>query len=150
MNFLIRPDAEALLSQDDYRRLWAFLGNTHEGPQTPDWLTETVKAQYRKVWDAGLTGGCNLYRASPLRPPREGDPAAAAVELPRSLLTVSRPTLVIWALNDVALLPALIEGLDTYVEQFTLRTVADASHWIVHEKPELIVQLIQSFMTQKQ
>lgn len=27
------------------------------------WLTEAVKQQYREVWDASLTGGCNGYRA---------------------------------------------------------------------------------------
>ena len=28
-----------------------------------------VRDQYRAVWNAGLRGGCNYYRASPLRPP---------------------------------------------------------------------------------
>ena len=32
-------------------------------------LTESVRDQYRAIWNAGLTGGCNYYRASPLRPP---------------------------------------------------------------------------------
>lgn len=148
MNFLIRPDAEKLLAQDDYRRLWAFFDHTKDGSQPPGWLTEDVRAQYRAVWDAGLTGGCNLYRASPLRPPRPGDPAAAAVELPHAMLTVSLPTLVIWALDDIALPPVLIEGLDAYVEHLTVQTVPGASHWIVHEQPQLIAQRIASFLHQ--
>lgn len=68
MNFLIRPDAETLLARDDFRRLWQFLTNGAE--HQPAWLTASVKDQYREVWRAGLSGGCNLYRASPLRPPR--------------------------------------------------------------------------------
>jgi pimeloyl-ACP methyl ester carboxylesterase len=146
MNFLIRPDAEKLLVQDDYRRLWEFLTRSKKGVQTPDWLTERVRAQYREVWDAGLTGGCNLYRASPLRPPRPQDPAAAAIELPHNMLTVALPTLVIWALDDIALPPVLIEGLGDYVEHLTIQTVADATHWIVHEKPQLIAQFISVFL----
>ncbi|WP_296448222.1 alpha/beta fold hydrolase [Rhodoferax sp. UBA5149] len=146
MNFLIRPDAEKLLAQDDYRRLWEFLTNTKDGAHPASWLTDEVKAQYRKVWDAGLTGGCNLYRASPLRPPRPEDPAAAAVDLPHDMLTVKLPTLVIWALDDIALPPVLIEGLDKYVEHLTLHTVPDATHWIVHEKPQLVAQYIASFL----
>jgi epoxide hydrolase 4 len=146
MNFLIRPDAEKLLAQDDYRRLWEFLTQTKNGTQSPNWLTAAVKAQYRAVWAAGLTGGCNLYRASPLRPPRPEDPAAAAVDLPRAMLSVSLPTLVIWALDDIALPPVLIDGLDDYVERLTVQTVADATHWIVHEKPRLVAQLIASFL----
>lgn len=149
MNFLIRPDAEILLTQDDYRRLWEFLGNTKTGASTPTWLTNEVKDQYRAAWSGGLTGGCNLYRASPLRPPREGDPAAAAIELPLAMLTVSLPTLVIWALDDIALPPALIDGLDAYVDQLTLKTVPGASHWVVHEQPALIAELIQAYLLQK-
>ena len=147
MNFLIRPDAEKLLAQDDYRRLWEFLTKSKSGTASPAWLTDEVRAQYRHVWDAGLTGGCNLYRASPLRPPSAGDPAAAEVDLPREMLTVSLPTLVIWALDDVALPPVLIDGLDDYIERLTIETVAGASHWIVHEQPQLIASFLQQFLT---
>jgi pimeloyl-ACP methyl ester carboxylesterase len=66
MNFLVRPDAEQLLREDGYRRLFGFF--THWGAAS--WLTEDVKARYRAVWDRSLTGGLNYYRASPLRPPR--------------------------------------------------------------------------------
>ena len=146
MNFLIRPDAETLLAQHDYRRLWEFLTSTPTGPQTPVWLTEAIKHQYRKVWAAGLTGGLNLYRASPLRPPRPQDPAAAAVDIPRSMLTVALPTLVLWAMDDIALLPALTEGLADVVEHLTLTPVAGASHWIVHERPDWVAQQIGAFL----
>ena len=146
MNFLIRPDAEKLLAQNDYHRLWEFLTHGQDGTHAPDWLTQEVKAQYRAVWDAGLTGGCNLYRASPLRPPRAEDRAAAAIDLPLAMLTVGLPTLVIWGMKDIALPPALIDGLDQYVEHLTLQTVADATHWIVHEQPQLVAQLIASFL----
>jgi pimeloyl-ACP methyl ester carboxylesterase len=141
MNFLIRPDAEERLAENDFRRLWAFLDM---GDAT--WLTEAVKDQYRAVWRAGLTGGCNYYRASPLRPARPEDPAAAAVELPRTMLTIDLPTLVIWALDDVALPPPLIEGLRDYVPDLQLQTVADASHWIVHEQPQLVTRLLEDFL----
>ena len=146
MNFLVRPDAEQLLVQDDHRRLWEFLTAGNTGHQAPLWLTDDVKAQYREVWSAGLRGGCNLYRVSPLRPARPEDLAAAAVDLPRDMLTISLPTLVIWALDDIALPPALIEGLADYVDDLTLRTVADASHWIVHERPQQVTELIASFL----
>ncbi len=146
MNFLIRPDAEKLLAEDDYRRLWEFLTHSKTGFQVPQWLTNEVRAQYREVWHQGLQGGCNLYRASPLRPPRSEDPAAAAIELPLSMLRVNLPTLVIWALDDIALPPALIDGLDQYVTPLTVQTVADATHWIVHEQPHRVAQIIASFI----
>jgi pimeloyl-ACP methyl ester carboxylesterase len=147
MNFLIRPDAEALLAEDDFRRLWQFLTNGKDAQAgTPAWLTEDVKDQYRAIWRAGLTGGCNLYRASPLRPPRPEDPAAAAVTLPPELLRVELPTLVLWAMDDIALPPALINGLETWVPNMQLERIPGASHWIVHEQPALVARALQNFL----
>jgi epoxide hydrolase 4 len=143
MNFLIRPDAERLLREDDYRRLWEFF--THWGG--PPWLTEAVKQQYREVWDASLTGGCNYYRASPLPPPRPGDPGAAAITLPHAMLTVGLPTLVLWAMDDIALPPDLVEGLEAYVPRLTLEKVAGASHWIIHERPAFVAQRLAHFLS---
>jgi epoxide hydrolase 4 len=142
MNFLIRPDAEALLREDDYRRLWAFFLNM--GGEK--WLDERTRQQYREVWDASLTGGCNYYRASPLRPPRPEDPGAAAVTLPLEMLTVSLPTLVLWAMDDAALPPELVDGLDDYVPQLTLEKIEGATHWIIHERPEFIAQRLAQFI----
>lgn len=149
MNFLIRPDAEQLLAQDDFRRLWEFFTNMGAGAERFGWLTDAVKAQYRAVWSLGLTGGCNYYRASPLRPPRPEDPAAAAITLSREMLTVNLPTLVVWGMQDTALPPELIEGLDDYVPQLKLVKVDDATHWIVHEQPALIASEIGAFMLSK-
>lgn len=146
MNFLIRPDAEQLLAEHDYRRLWEFFLGMGAGADHHGWLTEEVKARYRAVWNQGLTGGLNYYRASPLRPPRPEDPAAAHIELPRELLTISVPTLVLWGLGDTALPPELIEGLDGYVPQLTLQTVPDATHWIVHEQPQRVIAALRDFL----
>lgn len=144
MNFLIRPDAEQKLAEDDYRRLWPFFTQPHGAP----WLTEALKDQYRDVWKggAGLVGGCNYYRASPLRPPRPEDPAAARIELPREMLTVDLPTLVLWAMEDIALPPELIVGLDDYVRDLTLERVPGASHWIVHERPAFVAERLAAFL----
>jgi pimeloyl-ACP methyl ester carboxylesterase len=144
MNFLVRPDAEKLLREDGYRRLLGFF--THGG--SAPWLTEPVKDQYRAVWDRSLTGGLNYYRASPLRPPREDDPGATAITLPREMLTVDLPTFVLWGLQDTALLPELLDGLDAYIPRLTLETVADASHWIVHERPAFVAQRLGAFFAQ--
>jgi len=146
MNFLIRPDAEKLLAENDYRRLWDFFLGMGAGQDGFGWLTDEMKARYRAVWDQGLAGGCNYYRASPLRPPRTQDPAASAVALPREMLTIALPTLVLWGLGDTALPPELIEGLDDYIPQLTLETVPDATHWIVHEQPQRVIASLQRFL----
>ncbi|NDP62681.1 alpha/beta fold hydrolase [Polaromonas sp.] len=150
MNFLIRPDAEALLAEDDFRRMWEFFTamGAADGPHA--WLTDAVRAQYRDIWRAGLTGPLSYYRASPLRPPRPGpphhDPAAAAVVIARDKLEVQMPTLVIWGLGDTALPPALLDGLEDFVPQMQLHRVEGATHWIVHEQPERVIDYLQDFL----
>ncbi|EGI77014.1 alpha/beta fold hydrolase [Hylemonella gracilis] len=146
MNFLIRPDAEALLAEDDYRRLWDFFLNLGAGEDGYGWLTDELKERYRAVWDQGLTGGLNYYRASPLRPPRPEDAAASQIELPREMLTIAVPTLVLWGLGDTALPPELIEGLEDYIPQLTLERVPEATHWIVHEQAGRVIQALQRFL----
>ena len=146
MNFLIRPDAERILLEDDCRRLFEFFTNMGAATGPHAWLTEPIKQQYREVWTTSLTGGCNYYRASPLRPPTATDKGAAGVELPRSMLTIDIPTLVVWALDDIALPHELIDGLDEYIPNLTLKTVADATHWIIHEQPELVAGYLEDFL----
>lgn len=154
MNFLCRSDAEALLAENDFARLWPFftrMGAAHD-PSDPDappgagWLTEARRAQYRAVWQAGLTGALNYYRASPLRPPSETDPAAAAVTLPPEMLRIEVPTLVLWGLADTALPAALLDGLEHWVPHLTLHRLPRATHWLVHEQPERITQHIDDFL----
>ena len=146
MNFLIRPDAERILLEDDCRRLFEFFTNMGAATGPHAWLTEPIKQQYREVWTTSLTGGCNYYRASPLRPPTATNKGAAGVELPRSMLTIDIPTLVVWALDDIALPPELIDGLDDYIPNLTLKTVPNATHWIIHEQPELMAGYLGDFL----
>lgn len=148
MNFLIRPDAEKLLAEDDFRRLFEFFMpfssvKGTKGPRTaPPWLTQEVQAQYRNVWQRGLTGPLNFYRASPLRP----GPDIANLVIPRELLAVHVPTLVLWGMGDIALPPGLLDGLADFVPNMRLERVEGATHWIIHEQPELVAQQLQRFL----
>jgi pimeloyl-ACP methyl ester carboxylesterase len=144
MNFLIRPDAARLLREHDYRRLFEFF--LRMGGER--WLRPELRQKYCEVWDSSLEGGLNYYRASPLRPPQENDVAANAVTLPREMLTVNIPTFVLWAMRDDALLPSLVDGLEEYIPQLTVERVPDATHWIVHEQPQLVIDRLASFLAQ--
>ncbi len=148
MHFLSRPDAEVLLAEDDYRRMWGFFTSmaAGAGADGSGWLTDAVKAQYREVWDAGLTGACNLYRVTPLKPPAEGGAKTDFHLPPREKVAVDVPTLVIWALGDTALLPGLLEGLEDWVPKLDIVRVPGATHWIVHEQPERVMHEIAAFI----
>ena len=172
MNFLARPDAEALLAAQDFSRLWPFfdlMGASGAAglpaasqppaaalPAGAGWMTDALRERYRAVWSgdgsrpgAGLTGGLNYYRASPLRPPRAGDAAAAELSLPPDAFRVPVPTLVLWALQDSALLPGLLDDLERWVPHLTLERIERATHWVVHEQPERIARAISAFLVSK-
>ena len=134
MNFLAHPKAEEMLAADDFKRMWPFFELMKAGPGGYGWLTEEVKNQYREVWAAGLTGACNLYRVTPMKPPMPGGSVDSIPVLPKERFTVNVPTFVFWALDDAALLPGLLTGLEDYVPHLEVKKVPNATHWIVHEQ----------------
>ena len=145
MSFLCRPDAAERLAEDEFCRLWALfegMGAT-TGPQR--WLSDGLREQYRQVWRQGLTGPCAYYAASPLRPPEAGG-STEALRVPEALERTLVPTQVIWGLADTALLPGLLDGLQRHVPSLDLQRIAGATHWIVHERPALVAELIGRFL----
>ena len=143
MNFLCRDDAAGKLAENDFARMWPFFSGAG-AHAAPGWLTDAVKEQYRAVWRAGLQGGLNYYRASPLRPPAADDDAIMTLSFPADFVTVRVPTLVLWGEGDVALLPGLLDGLEAFVPRLHLVRVPDATHWIVHEQPERVAREIEA------
>lgn len=176
MNFLVRPDAEALLAENDFARLWPFFDlagasgaeaavqaaratslshlPTAQGlPPGAGWMTDALRQRYRAVWQgdgsglgAGLAGPLNYYRTTPLHPPRDGVPGASAVQLPPNAFTVPLPTLLLWAMNDAALLPDLLDGLERWVPEGRIERIDGATHWVVHEQPALVAEHIGHFL----
>ena len=156
MNFLVQPEAAALLAANDFERLLGFLTGqdtsltsltaTPDLAPRPDWLTADVQGKYREVWQHGLQGGLNYYRASPLRPATASDPGVSAIQIPEEALRIDVPTLLLWALDDVALLPCLTEGLDAHIAQLKRVSIEKATHWVVHEQPDRVMAEIRAFL----
>ncbi len=150
MNFLVRPDAEHLLAENDFARLWPFftaMGADDTAHPGGAWLTPAVRDQYRAVWRHGLTGPLNYYRASPMRPAATPvDDGLAALVLPREAVTVRVPATVLWADADTALLPSQLDGLDAYVPDLRVVRVPGATHWIVHEQPARVADTIAGLL----
>jgi pimeloyl-ACP methyl ester carboxylesterase len=59
---------------------------------------------------------------------------------------VKVPTLVVWGLNDKALLPVQLAGLHDLVQDLRLVTAVDAGHFIPWEKPEVVTSAIRDFI----
>ena len=71
---------------------------------------------------------------------------AAGGELLRLTLASDEQYRLWTPLDDIALPPVLTLGLDEYVTHLTLHTVPASSHWIVHEQPELLADLLQQYL----
>ena len=139
MNDFCHPDAVARLARDDHAVLWHTLERV--GPAA--WLTDAMRQRYRDVWSHGLAGALNYYRASPLRPAAPGDDRLRRLALPSTVVDVRVTTTVVWGLADDALLPGLLDGLDHWVTPLRIVRVPGASHWIVHERPDVLLQAVQ-------
>jgi pimeloyl-ACP methyl ester carboxylesterase len=68
------------------------------------------------------------------------------MDLPHEMFEVKVPTLVIWGEQDQALLTGNLDGLEDYVADLTVKRIPDATHWVVHEQPELVNSLIRHFI----
>ena len=143
MNFLCRPDAAALLAENDFARLWPFL----TGMGDAAWLDEPMRERYRTLWRLGLEGPLNYYRASPLRPPLGPDDPVHTLVLPDEAVTVRVPTTVLWGEGDTALPLALLDGLEAWVPDLELQRVPGATHWLIHERPALVAETIARLLS---
>ena len=69
------------------------------------------------------------------------------MDLPHEMFEVKVPTLVIWGEQDQALLPGNLNGLEDYVANLTVKRISDATHWVVHEQPEVVNDAIRQFIS---
>ncbi|MDU8926324.1 alpha/beta hydrolase [Alisedimentitalea sp. MJ-SS2] len=140
IEFLRRPDAEDILSANGFERLMSLFS----AKMSLDWMTPDIRAAYLHEWSrpGRLRGMINWYRASPLAVARPGEPIDPPLEFPPSRFTVPQPHLLIWADGDTALLPETTHGLEAYTPQLTRVTIAEADHWVCHQKPGAVAQAI--------
>ncbi len=88
----------------------------------------------------------NWYRASPLQVASPGVPLTDIPALKKERLQVRCPHLLIWGDDDTALLPDCIKGLGEFAADLTVHHVAGADHWICHQKPDVVADLIRSWI----
>jgi epoxide hydrolase 4 len=146
MHYLRAPEAEARLSANGFEKLLAMLSRF--GPQP--WLTPEKRAAYVEAWSApgALTGMLNWYRASPLLVPQPGEAVdpAQVMKLDPALLRIRMPHLVIWGMDDRALLPVSRATLADYCDDLTVREIAGADHWVVHQRTAEVVGHLRDFL----
>jgi pimeloyl-ACP methyl ester carboxylesterase len=122
---------EALFSAFHFRvGARALLRSSRPGTFTPEDL-----AQYRSAWSqpGSLSGMINWYRAL----------FRARVKFPDK--TVRVPTRILWGERDAFLLAEMARESLRYCTSAELFTFANASHWLQHEEPARVSELLIDF-----
>ncbi len=150
MSRLRAEGAEELMRADHFSRTLNMLA----GFSQTDWMSDADKEDYRAAWsgEGTMEAMLNWYRASPVIVPPVDVPAAdlagqaPVLDLPEEALRVAVPHLVVWGEQDQALRPVCLEGLETYAPDLTIKKVADAGHWILHERPFDVAQIVRHWI----
>jgi len=145
MNWLRRPDSHEILAANDFEKLIGFIGAHMDA----SWLTGAVLEEYKRAW-AGpetLDAMVNWYRASGIviADPGKPLPTDKVPVFDAERMRVRVPHLLIWGMGDVALLPESRDGLAEYCDSLEVHQIAEADHWVVHQKPDEVARLIRDF-----
>ncbi|MBO9479684.1 alpha/beta hydrolase [Shimia sp. R11_0] len=148
IEWLRAEGSEEKLCANDHARLLGLFSDQMD----MSWMTAEKRGAYQAAWgDARqLRGMVNWYRASSLKVAAPGVPLTAEdlPNLPAEMLRVAMPHLLLWGENDTALLPESYAGLSELCEDLTQRSIANADHWLLHQKPGEVAAQIRAFLGQ--
>jgi pimeloyl-ACP methyl ester carboxylesterase len=115
----------------------------------PDTMPAEERAQLLRDWEDrdACFGMLNYYRASQMTVPTMDEPFEVPVDYtPPPIPKLTIPTLVIWALNDLALPPENLEGLDEVIDPLTIVQVPDCGHFVPWEAPDKVIAAMEYFL----
>lgn len=114
-------------------------------------MGEGERAIYLRNWQqpGAFTAMLNWYRASPITVPGmdENPPRPAFLDRPFPKLTM--PVLVIWAMDDKALRPSLLEGLNELIDDYTLMPIPGCGHFVTWEAPEAVIEAMEDWLAER-
>ena len=127
-------DGEKFLIENNYQGLQLAV---FSGSRNRKAFDKEDRKRYISAWSqpGAITAGVNYYRA--FRPPYKGD----------GIIKV--PTLVIWGMKDIFLLPKLLDNLDDFVSDLKIIRSEKSSHWILQDDPDLVIKSIKQFIENK-
>jgi pimeloyl-ACP methyl ester carboxylesterase len=104
----------------------------------------TFSAEALDVYENGIsqpgaaTAMLNYYRAAYRQARRN---------ISRADKLIERPTLVLWGMEDFALSPGLLDGLDRWVPNLRVERVEGCGHWLPEERPALTADVLLDFLS---
>ena len=140
------PDSDALVEQFGLAGVLAkAFGETPENPK----MEPEERAALMADWEnrEAAIAMLNWYRASPMEvldmdAPYELPAGYKPVAIPK----LSIPTLVIWAMDDIALPPANLDGMDELIDDLTIVKVPGSGHFVQWEAPEAVNAAMEEFL----
>jgi pimeloyl-ACP methyl ester carboxylesterase len=141
------PASDALVEQFGLGGvLLKAFGETPDNPR----MEPEERAALMEDWlnkEAAITM-LNWYRASPM----EVLDIDAPYELPAGwspppMPKLTIPTLVVWAMDDIALPPANLDGMDELIDDLTVVRVPGSGHFVQWEAPEAVNAALDSFLS---
>ena len=105
----------------------------------PGSFSDEDLAKYRRAWSrpGAMTAMINWYRAlQKARPSRRASPR------------VRVPTLMIWGARDIALGREMAQPSIEYCEDGRLVFLEEATHWVQHDEPEQVNELLVKFLNE--
>lgn len=145
------PDAVERMSANGFAEIFENFENESHGWE----MSQAEREIYIQAWSrpGALDGGLNYYRATPLVPPRPGQPNTQDSLLEylenSGLCHIPMPTLVIWGVRDHATKIGCVRGLEEYIPNLSLVSVPECGHWIIHEQPRRVNRLMREFLSCK-
>ena len=111
-------------------------------------ISEDERRQYIADWSqpGAFNAMLNWYRGAKVIVPPSGIEVPLPDFLLRAFPSVKVPTLVIWGMQDKALLPVQLEGLDKLVDDLTIVRLADVGHFAPWEAGGEVAAALQPFL----
>ncbi|TFF89354.1 MAG: alpha/beta hydrolase [Promethearchaeota archaeon] len=124
--------SELFLKQNNYQGLkLAVFGSANKNS-----FSQKDKNKYLRAWSqpGAIKSGIYYYTAFDM--PYE---AAGIIKV---------PTLIIWGMKDMFLLPKLLEGISDYVKDLKIVKSEKSTHWILHDDPDFVIENIREFINE--
>ncbi len=110
--------------------------------------TEEERLAYFDEWTqpGAMTAMLNWYRAATIVVPAMDEIPERPAFLDAPFPVLQMPVLVVWGMDDKALTPSQLEGLDTLCADLKIIRVEGAGHFITWEKPEAVTGALRAFL----
>lgn len=118
------------------RQNWKMFVETLKSSSRPGTFTDDDLDKYRRAWSQpkAITSMINWYRSVMQKPPS-----------PPDTLRIKVPTLMIWGSQDKFLGRELAQPSIDLCEDGRLVFFEEATHWVQHEEPDQVNELIVNF-----